>query len=84
MWQFNQSLAYDKRMYAEDIRGSIAYAKALALKEIYSQEESLKVVDGLKRILAEWEEGTVSTSLIIVYMWGSKQYPCLVSSSAGG
>jgi argininosuccinate lyase len=64
MWQFNQSLAYDKRMYAEDIRGSVAYAKALAMKGIYSQEECSKVVDGLNRVLREWEEGIVSTSWI--------------------
>ena len=59
MWQFNQSLSYDQRMYAEDIRGSIAYANALALKGIYSQEECSRVVDGLKRVRREWEEGVV-------------------------
>lgn len=72
MWQFNQSLAYDKRMYAEDIRGSTAYARALALKGIYSQEECSKVVDGLNRVLREWEEGIVSISWMNPYLCGTK------------
>lgn len=59
MWQFNQSLAYDKRMYAEDIRGSIAYAKALEKREIFTPDECTAVVNGLEAVGKEWADGTV-------------------------
>ncbi|KAI0362293.1 argininosuccinate lyase [Trametes cingulata] len=58
MHEFNQSLRYDKRMYAADIAGSIAYAKALARVGILSNEEQRKIVDGLTAVGKEWEEGT--------------------------
>ncbi|KAL5490302.1 ARG4 [Sanghuangporus weigelae] len=57
MHEFNLSLRYDRRMYAQDIRGSIAYARALALRGILSQEEERKIVDGLTAIGKEWENG---------------------------
>ncbi|KAL5511643.1 ARG4 [Sanghuangporus vaninii] len=57
MHEFNLSLRYDRRMYAQDIRGSIAYAKALALRRILSQEEEQKIVDGLTAVRKEWENG---------------------------
>lgn len=60
MHEFNQSLKYDKRMYAVDIQGSIAYAKALALQNILTSEELAKMVQGLQDVQKEWESGKVS------------------------
>lgn len=60
MHEFNQSLRYDKRMYAADIAGSIAYAKALARVGILTDDEQRKIVDGLTAVGKEWEQGTVS------------------------
>jgi argininosuccinate lyase len=60
MWNFNQSLAYDKRMYAEDIRGSIAYAKALVKVGVYTPDECEEVVRGLEQVEHEWATGSVS------------------------
>ncbi|KAF4576479.1 argininosuccinate lyase [Pleurotus pulmonarius] len=57
MHEFNQSLKYDQRMHAADIKGSIAYAKALSLVGILTEEERDKIVDGLKRVGNEWEDG---------------------------
>ncbi|KAG5221182.1 argininosuccinate lyase [Salix suchowensis] len=57
MHEFNQSLKYDQRMHAADIKGSIAYAKALSLVGILTEEERDKIVDGLKRVGEEWEDG---------------------------
>jgi argininosuccinate lyase len=57
MHDFNQSLHYDKRMHAADIRGSIAYAKALALRGILTDEERDKIVEGLTAVGNEWKEG---------------------------
>jgi argininosuccinate lyase len=59
MHEFNQSLKYDKRMYAVDIEGSIAYAKALAQKNILTGDELQKMIQGLQAVDKEWETGKV-------------------------
>ena len=63
MHAFNQSLSYDKRMHAQDIRGSIAYAKSLALSGIITKEEETRIVEGLQEVGKEWAAGTVSLAL---------------------
>jgi argininosuccinate lyase len=60
MHAFNQSLKYDQRMHVADIRGSIAYAKALTLVGILTGEEEAKITEGLTAVGLEWEEGVVS------------------------
>ena len=59
MHAFNQSLQYDKRMHAADIRGSVAYAKALARVGILTSSEEGKIVEGLQAVEREWESGQV-------------------------
>lgn len=59
MHAFNQSLKYDQRMHAADIRGSIAYAKALGLVGLLSDDEVSKLTEGLKVVGKEWENGVV-------------------------
>lgn len=59
MHEFNQSLKYDKRMYDADIRGSIAYSKALTLVGILTKDEEVKIVDGLEAVKKEWDNGVV-------------------------
>ena len=46
-------------MYAADIQGSIVYSKALTRVGILTQEEENKIIEGLKAVLKEWENGTV-------------------------
>jgi hypothetical protein len=60
MHEFNQSLKYDKRMYDADIRGSIAYSKALTLVGILTKDEETKIVNGLEAVKKEWDDGVVS------------------------
>ena len=55
--KFNASITFDKRMYAEDIKGSIAHSKMLSKQEIISQEDQLKTEKGLKQIKLEIENG---------------------------
>ncbi|KAF8843596.1 putative argininosuccinate lyase [Paxillus ammoniavirescens] len=57
MHAFNQSLKYDQRMHAADIRGSIAYAKALARVGILSRIEEATIIDGLQAVGREWDNG---------------------------
>ncbi|KAG1768339.1 putative argininosuccinate lyase [Suillus occidentalis] len=57
MHAFNQSLKYDQRMHAADIRGSIAYAKALRRVGLLTEEEEVKMTQGLETVGREWETG---------------------------
>lgn len=59
MHAFNQSLQYDQRMYAADIKGSIAYAKSLTLVGILNREEEQHIVKGLQAVEKEWKDGIV-------------------------
>ena len=61
MHAFNESLKYDQRMHAADIRGSIAYAKALTLVGILTREEETKIVQGLTAVGKEWESRQVDS-----------------------
>ncbi|KAJ1965177.1 argininosuccinate lyase [Dipsacomyces acuminosporus] len=57
MEAFNESIHFDRRMYAADIRGSQAYAKALHKQGILTAEEQQTLDKGLSTVLAEWKEG---------------------------
>lgn len=57
---FNASIDFDKRLYNEDIRGSIAHANMLAKCGIIPAEDGEKIVAGLKEILADIEAGNFS------------------------
>ena len=54
---FNSSIAFDARMYAQDIRGSIAHATMLGKCGIIELSESEAIIAGLKEILADIESG---------------------------
>lgn len=54
---FNASIEFDKRLYHEDIRGSIAHAKMLGKCGIIPLEDTEQIVSGLQDILAEIESG---------------------------
>lgn len=54
---FNSSISFDARMYKQDIEGSIAHATMLGECGIIPSEESLKIIEGLKRILADIQSG---------------------------
>ena len=54
---FNSSIAFDSRMYKEDIDGSIAHATMLSTQGIISSDDLTKIVDGLNTIKSEIENG---------------------------
>ena len=56
---FNSSIRFDKRMYAQDIKGSIAHAKMLGKQGIIDSADSEKIVKGLLEILSDIEAGKV-------------------------
>ena len=62
MDDFHSSIAFDRRLYKQDIAGSIAHARMLAKASIISEEDANKIVSGLSDILADIEAGKVEFS----------------------
>ena len=56
---FNSSIAFDGRMYKEDITGSIAHATMLGDCGIIPRADSLQIIEGLKGILEDLESGAL-------------------------
>ena len=54
---FNSSIAFDSRMYKQDITGSMAHALMLAHKGIISESEADELIGGLEGILGDLESG---------------------------
>lgn len=58
MMKYNASIHYDRAFYAQDIHGSIAYARANAAIGILSTSEFSTIEKGLLAVKREWEAGT--------------------------
>jgi argininosuccinate lyase len=57
MEAFNASIGFDHRLWAADIRGSIAYARALARAGLISPDEQERLVQGLEAVAQEFTAG---------------------------
>jgi len=53
---YTVSLHYDRRLYRQDIAGSIAHARMLAKQEIISHDDCESIVDGLAMVRREIDE----------------------------
>ena len=63
--EFQASIGFDRRMYREDIAGSIAHAAMLAKVGILSEEDRAAIEKGLKDILAQIEHGDFDFSVAL-------------------
>ena len=57
MEAINASIGFDRKLYAEDIRGSLAHAEMLAESGIISPADQGEIARGLNTILSEIESG---------------------------
>ena len=55
--KFNASITFDKRMYEEDITGSIAHSRMLAKQGIIAEGEQKEIENGLLQIKDEIKNG---------------------------
>jgi len=55
--EFNASVMFDKELYLQDIKGSIAHSKMLALQGIITTEDQTKIEEGLLKVKDEIENG---------------------------
>jgi argininosuccinate lyase len=58
MEKFNESIHFDKRMWEQDVNGSIAYAKATCKVGILTETERDAIVNGLEQVRLEWANNT--------------------------
>ena len=57
---FNSSISFDSRMYAQDITGSMAHAAMLGAKGIIKKAEAETLIEGLQGILDDLNSGALS------------------------
>jgi argininosuccinate lyase len=56
--RFGDSIGFDRRMYAADVRGSIVYAAELARAGLITDAECDHLLQGLEQVKAEFDTGT--------------------------
>lgn len=59
---FNAYISFDQKFYRQDIRGSIAHVTMLAKQGILSETDRDIIINGLKGILSDIENGTLEFS----------------------
>ena len=57
--KFTSSIDFDKRLFKEDVTGSIAWANALKRVKVLTSAEAGKIIKGLKAISAGIEKGKI-------------------------
>jgi argininosuccinate lyase len=62
MERINASIGFDRRFYAQDIKGSQAHAAMLARQGIISQDEAQSIIKGLDQVHQEIEAGQMEFS----------------------
>jgi argininosuccinate lyase len=85
MEEINASIGFDRKLYAQDIRGSKAHAAMLAARGIISTDDAAKIVEGLDVIKAEIDAGafTFSRSLEDIHMNVESRLRELIGPAAG-
>ncbi|MHB2267833.1 argininosuccinate lyase [Aliihoeflea sp. PC F10.4] len=85
MEAINASIGFDRKLYAQDIRGSLAQAEMLAKQGIISTEDRDKIVGGLNQIKDEIEAGTFefSARLEDIHMNVEARLADLIGPAAG-
>lgn len=63
MREINASLPFDKRLWRQDIAGSIAHARMLGAQGILTADEASQIIAGLEAIHAEYEAGNLPEDL---------------------
>lgn len=66
----NESISFDRKLYRQDIQGSLAHVKMLAKTGILTDKESFDITIGLKQVEKEIEAGSFefSTALEDIHM----------------
>ncbi len=85
MQAINASISFDRKLFAQDIRGSIAHSEMLAKTGIISAADQKKIAKGLKTILGDIESGkfVFSEKLEDIHMNVEARLAELIGPAAG-
>ncbi|MGC6535517.1 MAG: argininosuccinate lyase [Parvibaculales bacterium] len=85
MEEINASIGFDQRLFAQDIRGSLAHADMLVAQGIISAEDGAQIRGGLEQIQTEIESGafTFSRALEDIHMNIEARLSELIGAAAG-
>lgn len=85
MEAINASISFDRKLYGQDIRGSLAHSEMLAETGIISTDDQQKIAHGLNTILKEIESGQFefSTRLEDIHMNVEARLAELIGPAAG-
>jgi argininosuccinate lyase len=85
MEEINASIDFDKKLYAQDITGSIAHATMLAECDIITEEDRDKIIHGLNTIMSEIEADKFefSRALEDIHMNVESRLRDLIGDAAG-
>ena len=62
VYNFNASISFDQKFYAQDMRGSITHVKMLAKQGILTEDERDQIIAGIEGILSDVERGVLEIS----------------------
>jgi len=85
MARINASIAFDRRLYAQDIAGSQAHAAMLVRQGVLNPEDGESIRDGLETIRREIEAGTFAFSAALedIHMNVEARLAELIGDAAG-
>lgn len=85
MQEINASISFDKRLAAQDIRGSIAHCEMLAAQGIIDAQSAEAIVQGLGKVRTEIEAGAFEfkTALEDIHMNVESRLAELIGPAAG-
>ncbi|QIG48148.1 argininosuccinate lyase [Nordella sp. HKS 07] len=85
MEEINASIGFDQRLFAQDIKGSLAHAKMLAEQGIISKSDAAEIRRGLEKVQGEIESGafTFSRALEDIHMNVEQRLKDLIGPAAG-
>lgn len=56
-WELNASIGFDRRLAAQDVRGSIAWARAITQAGLLTADECAQIITGLEAVAGEFAAG---------------------------
>jgi argininosuccinate lyase len=85
MEEINASIAFDRRLFAQDIKASKAHAKMLGERSIIAKKDAAEIIRGLDMVQAEIEAGsfTFSHALEDIHMNIESRLRDLIGEPAG-
>jgi argininosuccinate lyase len=57
-WKLNASISFDQRLAVQDVRGSLAWARALEKANVLTSNERAQICAGLEMVRSEFEGGS--------------------------